>query len=94
MVVVTTGSSPGAGQFIPSVVRPCSWSSLTALHLSASEERFRCKSSSLLLHVSASLTDNRCCLESEITCAGVSPDCLINAPRGVVGSAPRMDLAC
>jgi hypothetical protein len=29
-----------------------------------------------------------------MTGVGVSPESLINAPRGVVGSVPRMDLAC
>jgi len=94
MVVLTTGSSPGAGQLMPLVVRPCSCSFLTALHIGAPEEGFLCSSFSLLLHAFSILAANRCCLESKITGAGISPDSLISAPRGVVGSAPRMDLAC
>jgi hypothetical protein len=44
------------------------------------------------MHVS--LAVNRCCLVSRATGAGVSPDSLIRAPIGVVGRAPRIDLAC
>jgi len=40
MVVLTTGSSPGAGQLMPSVVRPCSCSFLTTLHIGAPELGF------------------------------------------------------
>jgi len=94
MVVMTAGSSPRAGQFMPSVVRPWSCSFLTALHIGVLEERFLCSSFSLKLHAFSILAASRCCLESKITSAGVSPDSLISAPRGVVGSAPRMDLAC
>jgi len=94
MMVLTTDSSPGAGHIMPSVVRPCSCSSLTTLHIGAPEEGFRCNSFSLPLHESASLAANRCCLESKTTGAGVSPDSLITAPHGVVGSTPMMDLAC
>jgi len=67
---------------------------LDTLHIFAWEEGFWCNSCSLLLHASAILTANLCCLESKITGACVSPDSLICAPRGVGGSAPRMDLAC
>jgi len=94
MVVLTTDSSPGGGQSVPSVVRPWSCSSLIILHIGAPEEGLWCSSFSLLLHAFASLAANRCCLESRITGASVSPDSLISAPCGVVGSAPRMDLAC
>jgi len=94
MMVLTTDSSPGAGYIMPPVVRPCSCSSLTTLHIGAPEEGFRCNSFSLPLHASASLAANRCCLESKTTGAGVTPDSLISAPHGVVGSEPRMDLAC
>jgi len=94
MVVLTAGSSPGAGQFMPSVVRPCSCSFLTALHIGALEKGFLCSSFSLPLHAFSILAANCCCLDSKITGAGVSPDFLISAPRGVVGSAPRMGLAC
>ena len=93
-VVLTTESSPGAGQFMPSVVQPCSCSCLTTLHISAPEEGFRCIFFSLLLHAFASLTANRSYLESKITGAGVSPDSLISAPHEVESSAPRMVLAC
>jgi len=94
MVVLTTGSSPGAGQFMPLVVWPCLGTVLTALHIGAPEEGYLCSFFSLLLYAFSILAANHCCLESKITGAGVSPDSLISAPRGVVGSAPRMDLAC
>jgi hypothetical protein len=94
MVVLTTGSSPGAGQFMPLVVRPCSCSFLTTLHIGAPEEGLLCSSFSMLLHAISSLAANRCYLESRVTGAGVSPDSLISAPRGVEGRAPRMDLGC
>jgi len=94
MVVLTAGSAPGAGQLMPSIVRPCSYSWLTTLHIGAPEEGLLCSSFSWLMHALSSLAANRCCLESNVTGAGVSPDSLIRSPRGVVGSAPRMDLAC
>jgi len=94
MMVLTADSSPGTSQFMPSVVRPCSCSFLTALHIGAPEAGFWCSSFNLLLHAFASLAVNLCCLESKITGAGVSPASLISAPSGVVGSAARMDLAC
>jgi len=94
MVVRTTDSSPGGGQSMPSAVRPCLCTCLINLHIGAQEKGLWCSSCSLLLHASASLAVNRCCLASKITCAGVSPDSLISVPCGVVGSAPRMDLAC
>jgi len=94
MVVLTAGSSPGAGLLMPLIVRPCSCSFLTTLHIGAPEEGLLCSSFSLPLHAFSSLAANRCCLESKVTGAGVSPDSLISAPRGVVGSAPRIDLAC
>jgi hypothetical protein len=93
MVVLTNHSSHGAGQTMPSVFWPWSCLSLTTLHISAPEEQFWCNSCTLLLHVSASLPANRCCLESKITGPGVSPDYLIRAPCGDVGSAPGMGLA-
>jgi len=94
MTVLTTDSSPGAGQLMPSVVRPCSCSFFTALHTGNPGEGFWCSLLSLLLHVFASLGAKRCCLDSKITGAGISPESLISAPSGVVGSAPRIDLAC
>jgi len=94
MVVLTTNSSHGAGHIMPSVVRPCSCCSLSTLHIGAPEERFQCSPFTLLLHASAMLAANRCCPESKITGACVSPDSLISAPRGVVGGAPRIDLSC
>jgi len=48
----------------------------------------------LLLHPCSDLAVNRCCLESNVTGTGVSPDSLIDAPAGVVGSMPWMDLGC
>jgi hypothetical protein len=94
MVVITAGSSPGASQFMPSVLRPCSCSLLTARYICAPEEGFLFSSLSLLVHAFSILAANRCCLESKINTAGVSSDSQISAPRGVVGLAPRMDLAC
>jgi len=76
MVVLTGVPSPGAGQFMPSVIRPCSCSFLTTLHIGAPEEGLLCSSFSLLLHAFSSLAANRCCLESKVTGAGVSPDSL------------------
>ena len=93
MTVLTTDSSPRASQFLPSVVRACSLSSFTPLHNSVPEEGFWCRSLNLLLHTFASLAANRCCLQSKIVCTGESPESLIIAHCGVVGSAPRMDLA-
>jgi len=92
-VVLTTCSSPEASQLMHSVVRPCSCSFLAPLHIGAPEEGFLCISICLLHHACASLAANRCCLESKITGACVSPDYLISAPCGLVGSTPRMDLA-
>jgi len=94
MVVLAAGSSPGAGKVIPSVVWPCSCSFLTTLHIGALEAGFLCCSFNMLLHAFASLAVNHCCLESKITGVGVSPASLISAPRGVLGSAPRLDVAC
>ena len=94
IIVLTTGSSPGAGQHMPSVVLPCSCSVSTTRPIGVPDEGSSCSSFSLLLHALASLAANRCCLESKITGAGVSRDSLIKAPLGVVGSAPRTDLAC
>jgi len=50
MVVLTAGSSHGASQFMPSVVRPCSCSFLTTLYISVPEEGLLCSSFSLRLH--------------------------------------------
>jgi len=94
MLVLTTGSSPGAGQFMPLVVWPCSCCFLMTLHIGASEEGLLCTSYSFLLHAFSSLAENCCCLQSMVASASVSSDSLISTPRGVMGSAPRMDLAC
>jgi hypothetical protein len=94
IIVVTSGSSPGAGQLMPSVVRPCSCSVSTTRHIGVQDKRSSCSSLGLLLHAFASLAANCCCLASKITYPGVSPDYRINAPLWVVGSAPRTDLAC
>jgi len=48
----------------------------------------------VLVHAFASLTAKCCCLDSKITGAGISTESRINAPRGFVGSAPRIDLTC
>jgi len=94
MVVLTAGSSLRAGQFMPLVVRPCSCGFMTTLHIGAPEAGLLCSSYSLVQPSFCSLTANRCCLECKHTGAGVSPNSLISAPRGVVGCAPRMDQAC
>ena len=94
MVVLTTDFSPRGGQFMPSVVRPCSCCCLITLHIGALEEGKWCISFSLPLHAFVSLAANRCCLASIISAAGVRPDCHIGVPRAVVGNAPIMDLAC
>jgi len=94
MTVRTTDSAPGAVQLMPSVVRPCSCSFFTALHTGVLEEWFWCSFLRLLLHVFASLAAIRCSLDTMITGVGVCPQCLINAPRGVVSRTPRIDLAC
>jgi len=79
---------------MPSVVQPCMCSITPTRHICVLDEGSFCSSFSLLLHAFASLTVTHCCLESKITGAGVSPDSLINAPLGDVGSVPRTDLAC
>jgi len=94
MVVLTAGSSPSAGQFMALVDRPCSVSFLTTLHIGAPEEGFLCSCFSMLLYAFSSLAANRCCLESMVTGASISPGSITSAPRGVVDSACRMDLAC
>ena len=78
---------------MPSVVRRCSCSFFTALHTGTPAEGFWCSFLSLSQHMFASLTAKHCCLDSKITGTGVSPESLINAPHGVVGSAPRIYLA-
>ena len=50
-----------------------------------------CSYFSLLLHAVASLAANSFCQESKFTGAGVTPDSVINAPLGVVGSASRRE---
>jgi hypothetical protein len=92
MVVLTAGSSPGAGQFVTSVVRPCPCTFRPTLHIGAAEEKLLCSSFCLLLYAFSSLTPNQCYLESKLAGAGVSADYVICAPHGVMGSAPRMDL--
>jgi len=94
MVVLTAGYSPRAGQLMPMVAQPCSCSFVTILHIGAPEEGLLCSPFSLLLHMLSSLAANGCGLECKVTGAGVSPNTLISAPPGVVGSMPRMDLAC
>jgi len=94
MTVLTTDSSPAAGQLRPSVVQPCLGSFSTALHTGIPEERFWCSFNRLLLHAFDSLSAVRCYLDSRITAAGVSSESLIFAPSGVVVSAPTIDLAC
>jgi hypothetical protein len=94
MLVLTTDSVAGAGQFMQSVVRPCSCTSLTMLPLGSLEEGFKCHSFRLLLGVPASLAVNSYGLQSTITGPGVSPHSHIRAACGVVGSTPRMDMAC
>jgi len=64
------------------------------MYIGALEERFLCSSFRLLLHAFSSLAADRCCLEPKVSGTGVSADSLISAPRRVMGSAPRMDVAC
>jgi len=52
-----------------------------------------CSLLNLLLHTVASLTAKRRCLDSKISGADLSPESLIDAPHGILGSAPRIDLA-
>jgi len=94
MVALTTVSLPGASQFMPLVVWPCQCSFLTTLHIGVPQEWFWCSSFTWLLHAFSCLAANCCCLQSTITGADVSPYSLLSAPRRVVGSVPRMDLAC
>jgi len=93
-MVSTSGSTPGAAQLMYSVVRPCSRSVSTTRHIGVPDGGSSCSAFSFQQDVFAGLAANGCGLESKITGAGVSPDSLINAPLGVVGSAPRTDLAC
>ena len=81
MVVLTSVSSPGAGQLMTLIVGPCSSSFCTTLHISAPEELFRCSYIHTLLHVSASLSANLCSLESKIAAAVVRPDTLIHPQK-------------
>jgi hypothetical protein len=94
MTVLTTHYSARTGQLMSSVVRPCSGCFFTAQHTGVPEEWFWCSFLSFLLHAFANLSTKRCCLDSKIPGAGVSPESLIGAPHAVVGSAPRIDLAC
>lgn len=94
IIVLTPRFSPGASQLMCSVVRPCSWSISTTRQIPLPEERSSCSSSNLLLHGSASLAANRCCLESKTTGLCERADSDISAPGRVVGSAPRTDVAC
>jgi len=88
VMVLSTDSSPGAGHIMPSVVWLCSCCFLTTMHISAPEEGFPCNSFSLLLHASASLAANRCCLESTITGVGISPDSHKCTPVGLWTARP------
>jgi hypothetical protein len=94
IMVLTTGSWPGAGQLMPSVVQRCTCSVSTTQHFGVPDEGCLRSYFSLLLYAFASLVANLCSLESKITGAGEGPDSLISAPIGDVGSAPRTDLAC
>ena len=93
MVILTADFSPRAGKFMPSVVWLCQCASLATLYISAPDEGFQWNSFSLPLYVSTSFAVNCCCLESLIVAAGGSLDFLIGAPGGVVGRAPRIDMA-
>jgi len=79
---------------MPLVVDLCSCSPMTTAHIGAPEEGFRCNCFSLLLHVSAGLAVNCCCLETKNSGMGVCRDSLISEPHEVVGSMPRIDPAC
>jgi hypothetical protein len=90
----TIGSSPGARELMPSVVRPWPGSVLTTRHMGVPDKGSSWSSFRLMLYEYARLAANRCCLESRLTGMGVSPDFLIIAPHGVIRSAPKTDLAC
>jgi len=79
---------------MPLVVRLCTCLLVTALQIGAPELGFLCSSISLQLHAFSILAANCCCLESMLTGASVSPDCLVSVPHEVVDSAPQMVLAC
>jgi len=65
------------------------------MHVGAPEVRWLCTAFTLEpSHALASLAVNRCCLASRATGTGVSTDCLVSAPIGVMRRAHRVDLAC
>lgn len=93
-MVLTTDSSPEAGELLPSVIWLCSCSVLTPLHIGVLEEGFWSSSFILIVYAFASPAVNHCCLQSNITGVGVSPASHSSTLCGVMGSAARMDFAC
>ena len=87
-MVLTTGSSTGGGQLMPSALWLCLCFISATRCFGVLEEGSLCISLSLLLYAFASLAAHCCCLESNITGAGVSPDSLINAPLGLWAARP------
>jgi hypothetical protein len=94
VLVVTTDSLPRDGQFMPGVVQPYLCFSMATVNIGQPEEEFWCNVFHVSLHATATVGMSRCCLESKIPGVGVSADSLIIVPHGVVGGAPRMNLAC
>jgi hypothetical protein len=94
MMVLTTGSSTGVSQFIPSVFPPCSCSFLTALHIGDPAEGLLCSCISLRFHAFSGLAVNICYLQSKITLSSVYRNSGNSAPHGNMDSAGGMDLAC
>ena len=94
IMVLTTGSSPGAGQLMPLVAQQSSRAILTTLHIGVPKAGYSYTFVSLLLHEFASLAANCSCLVSKTTGVGESPNSHISAPHGVGGSTHRTDLAC
>jgi len=79
---------------MPLVIQQCACSVSTTRHIGVLDDELSCGSISLVVRAFASLVASRCCLQSKIRGVDVSPDSLLNAPLGVVGGAPRMDLSC
>jgi len=94
MVVLTAGFCPGSGQWIVSALLQCACSIAATLPTGAPRVGYSKRSCDFEpSHAFGSLATTRCSLASRATAAGVSHESHITAPLGVVGSAPRMDLA-
>jgi len=60
IMVLTSGFSPGAGQLMSCVARPCLCAILTTRHIGVPDKGSSCSSFSLQLHAFASLAANHC----------------------------------